>query len=510
MTKISNDNRRIAKNTMFLYFRMILIMAVTLYTSRVVLNALGVVDFGVYNVVGSIVSMFAFLNTALAQATQRYITFGVDHDTIENQKKTFSMLLNVHIIIAIVLFLLCETIGVWLLYNKLIIPIERLSSAFWVMQCAILSLIITITQVPYNASIFGHEKMNAYAYISIFEVLLKLSAVLLLKFLFIDKLLAYGILTMVVSITIAMLYRIYCLRFFFNCHYVFYWSKELFKEVSSYTGWSLIGNLAWTLNSQGMNFLVNIFFGPVFNAARGIATAVESAVSSFLTNFLGATIPPIIKAYAAGDIEGMLKLHYRSSKFGFLLFMSLSLPVISILHKLLDIWLITPPPSANLFCLLSLIYIQCNSMGGTLQNIVQATGNVKNYQITRLVQLSAVPIVYVLYKLNYPVEIYLWTLIIISLLSLIVQLIVVNRQIDAFSIKVFIKQVIKPELSAYSIPLAISILCWHIDFSLIASLGIGSVVLILCLFFAWRLGMTYQERNWVSDIIRKKLSQRKV
>lgn len=214
--QIKNNTKRIAKNTLFLYLRQILVMVVALYTSRVVLRVLGVIDFGVYNVVGGMVSMFAFLNTALAQATERFISFGIAKDSLEQQRKTFSMLLNVHMLLAILLFILCESIGLWFFYNKLVIPAERMNAAFWVMQCSIFTLMISVTQVPYNASIFGHEHMNAYAYISIIEVLLKLGIVILLEYAFRDKLIAYGILLAVVQFVVAMTYRIYCLKKFDN------------------------------------------------------------------------------------------------------------------------------------------------------------------------------------------------------------------------------------------------------------------------------------------------------
>ena len=204
----NKNNRRIAQNTIFLYIRQFLTMAVALYTSRVVLQALGTVDYGIYNVVGGMVTMFSFLNSSLAQATQRFIAFGIEKDSIKEQQNIFSMLLNVHILIAIILFILCETVGVWLFYDKLVIPSERLNAAFWVMQCSIFTLMITVTQVPYNASIFGHERMKTYAYVSIIEVSLKLGIVILLQCFFNDKLLAYGIMLMCVQISIAMIYRL--------------------------------------------------------------------------------------------------------------------------------------------------------------------------------------------------------------------------------------------------------------------------------------------------------------
>ena len=482
---------------------MMLIMAVSLYTSRIILNALGVVDYGVYNVVGGMVVMFGFLNSALAQASQRYIAYGIEKDSVNLQIRPFSMLFNVHIIIAIVILVLCETIGLWLFYNKLVIPEERMVSAFWVMQFSIISLLVSVTQVPYNASIFGHEKMNAYAYISIIEVFLKLGVVIAIKYCFEDKLIAYGVLTMGASVITALLYRFYCVRKFSNCHYIRYWSSKLFKELFGYTSWSLIGNLAWTFNSQGMNILINIFFGPVFNAARGIASSVEAALSSFLYNFTTPSIPPIIKAYAVGNIKEMINLNFRSSKLGFLLFMCLSLPLISI------IWLITPPPQSNIFCILSLIYIQCNAMSGTLQNVVQATGKVKIFQISNgLLKLLALPVVYVIYRCGGDVVTYLWVLIIFSIVGLFVQLEVVNRLIVEFHISEFLKSVILPALGAYILPLLLSLYLWQWDWSFIQAIGIVVLMILICCLSVWYIGFTLYERNWIVNILKSKIRNR--
>ena len=501
----SNSNR-IAKNTIYLYLRMFLIMAVNLYTSRVVLNALGVVDYGVYNVVGGVVSMFGFLNSALAQATQRYIAFGIGRDSIEKQRQTFSMLLNVHMLIATLVVILCETIGLWFLYNKMIIPENRLTAAFWVMQCSIATSAINITQVPYNASIFGHERMNVYAYISILEVLLKLVAVLSLLYFFSDKMLSYAFMILSVGIIVASVYRIYCVHTFQSCHYVLCWSKKLFKDVFGFTSWSLIGNLAWTFNGQGMNVLINLFFGPVFNAARGIAASVESAITSFLYNFLGASVPQIIKSYASGDISYMKKLCFKSSKFGFLLFMCLSLPIMSILNGLLKIWLINPPELSSLLCALSLIYIQCNSMSGTLQNVIQATGHVRNFQLTNgLLKLSALPMVYILYKFGAPIATYLVILIAVSLLGMLIQLRIVNKEIKDIKIGEYLKFVTLHEIAAYFFPLVLALWLWEHTFGVGGSILVAAGMLMFCLLMSWTLGLVKHEREWIAKIVQSKI-----
>lgn len=507
MPDTSTNNKRIAKNTLFLYFRQFLTMAVAIYTSRIVLKVLGVVDYGVYNVVGGMVAMFAFLNSALAQATQRYIAYGLEKDNVDKQQKTFSMLMNVHILIAIILLVLCETIGLWLFYNKLIIPAERLDAAFWVMQCSIVTLMISVTQVPYNASIFGHERMNAYAYISIFEVLLKLGVVIMLQYLFSDKLLAYGMMIMAAQFVVAMTYRVYCLREFNNCKYNLYWSRPVFKQIFNFSSWSLIGNLAYTMNGQGMNFLINIFFGPVYNAAKGIATAVEAAVSSFVTSFLGASIPQIIKSYAAGDMEYCYKLNFKSSKFGFFLFMMISLPLISVINPVLSLWLVEVPHYANIFCVLSLLYIQANTMSGTLQNVAQATGHIRNFQLSNgVLKLLPLPFVYVLYKFGAPINTYLYVLIIFSILGMFVQLFALRSIINDFPVISYLKQVTLPEIAVFIVPSLISFYCYNLHYNSLLTAATTAVgVFMLTGITVWLGGFTKHERKWIKSIVLAKI-----
>lgn len=507
MSDTSANNKRIAKNTLFLYFRQFLTMAVAIYTSRIVLNVLGVVDYGVYNVVGGMVAMFAFLNSALAQATQRFIAYGLEKDDLDTQRKTFSMLMNVHLLIAVILLVLCETVGLWLFYNKLVIPQDRMEAAFWVMQCSIATLMISVTQVPYNASIFGHERMNAYAYISIFEVLLKLGVVIMLQYLFSDKLLAYGIMMMATQFVVAMTYRVYCLQKFNNCKYSLYWSRPVFKQIFNFSSWSLIGNLAYTMNGQGMNFLINIFFGPVYNAAKGIATAVEAAVSSFVTNFQGASIPQIIKSYAAGDMEYCYKLNFKSSKFSFFLFMMISLPIISIINPILSLWLVEVPHYANIFCVLSLLYIQANTMSGTLQNVAQATGRIRNFQLSNgVLKLLPLPFVYVLYKFGAPINTYLYVLIIFSVLGMFVQLFALRSIINDFPVFSYLKQVTLPEIAVFIVPSLISFYCYNLSYgSLIVAVATAVGVFILTGIIVWLGGLTKHEREWIKSIVSAKI-----
>ena len=299
--KLSN-NKRIAKNTIMLYIRMLLSMVVSLYTSRVVLNTLGVEDYGIYGVVGGVVAMFSFLNNTMSGATSRFLTFEMGRGDFKRLKNTFSSALIIHLLIVCAILLLAETIGLWFLANKLVIPVERMGAAHWVYQLSILSMAINVTQVPYNASIIAHEKMDVYAYVEILNVTLKLLIVYLLVIGDFDKLILYAVLTLVVSMTIAFIYRIYCIRNFEECRFEWNWNKNILKGLLSFSTYNLYGNFGSVMNMQGTNFALNHFWGVILNSASGIATTVANVVNSFTSNILVAFRPQITKSYAQGDI----------------------------------------------------------------------------------------------------------------------------------------------------------------------------------------------------------------
>ena len=318
-TQTSDNNKRIAKNTLLLYFRMLLMMAVSLFTSRVVLNTLGVEDFGIYSVVGGVVGMFVFINNSMSSATQRYITFALGKGDKNRLQTVFSTTLQIHSLIAVIIVLLGETVGLWFLYNKMQIPADRMDAALWVMQCSIVSMVVMIVSVPYNADVIAHEKMSAFAYISILEVVLKLAIVYLLLVFSYDKLILYAILILMIQILIRFCYSIYCNKHFEETKYKHVWDKKLFKEMTGFAGWSLFGNMAGVLFGQGLNMLLNVFFGPVVNAARAVAVQVQGAIQQFVANFQTALNPQITKTYAAGELNEMHRLMFRSARFSFYL-----------------------------------------------------------------------------------------------------------------------------------------------------------------------------------------------
>ena len=398
-----DNNKRIAKNTLLLYIRMLFTMAVSLYTSRVILNTLGVEDYGIYNVVGGVVAMFGFLNSAMSSATNRYITFNLGKGDNKRLQTIFSTTLQIHTIIAIVIVIFAEIFGTWFLYNKMQIPNDRLDAAFWVLQSSILSSVIMILSVPYNAAIIAHEKMSAFAYISIVEVVLRLIIVYLLNVFSYDKLIIYAILALAVQILIRFCYSIYCHRHFKETKYIKVWDKSLFKEMMSFAGWSFWGNIAGILYTQGLNMLLNVFFGPVVNAARAIAVQVQGAVQHFVSNFQMALNPQITKTYASREIDQMHMLMFRSARFSFLLLFFIAFPLLLETDFILQLWLKTVPDNAVIFTqimiCISLIYTTANPC--VIAN--QATGKVKIYQmVVGGILLLILPISYIVLKLGAP------------------------------------------------------------------------------------------------------------
>ena len=400
---IAANNKRIAKNTLMLYIRMLFMMGVSLFTSRVILETLGVEDFGIYSVVGGIITMFAFINGGMVSATQRFITFEIGKGNMEKLKSVFSTSLQIHALISLIIVLLGETAGLWFLYEKMVIPEGRMDAAMWVYQCSIIACVVNIMSIPYNADIVAHEKMSAFAYISIIEVSLKLAIVYLLLVSPWDKLIVYAILLLVVQFSIRFVYSHYCHKHFEETKYQRTFNKPLFKEMLSFAGWSFWGNLAGVLYTQGLNMMLNVFFGPVVNAARGIAVQVQSAVQQFTTNFQMALNPQITKNYAAGDLEQMHSLMFRSARFSFFLLFFLTLPILIETNFVLTVWLKNVPENTVVFTQLmiaiSLIYTIANPC--IVAN--QATGKVKVYQaVVGGILLLIVPISYIVLKLGAP------------------------------------------------------------------------------------------------------------
>lgn len=376
-----SNSTRIAKNTIALYFRQILIMLVSLYTVRVVLATLGVEDYGIYNVVAGVVVLFSFVNSAMATSVQRYLNFYIGKNDAEKTQAVFSKSLIIHGFICLIFILLAETAGLWFLNSKLNIPEERTGAAFWCYQAAVFTTLINIMRVPYNAVIIAYEKMKFFAGLSIVEALLKLGVVFLLVLSPLDKLVSYSFLLTVVALLIFAAYKFYCNKNFETAHYKKSSDRDLGKELVSFSGWSLFGAVANVANSQGTNIVLNIFTNVTVNAAMGIANQVNAAVYSFVSNFQTAFNPQLVKSYAAGEREEFSSLIFRTSKFSFLLLWIIVLPFSLNLGTVLTLWLKNLPDYSAGFVQLILIYSLIDALNGPLWTAVQARGNIKSYQI---------------------------------------------------------------------------------------------------------------------------------
>lgn len=395
----SPDNIRIVKNTGILYVRMLILMFLGFYTSRVVLNSLGVVDYGVYNVVGGIVAVFSILTTAMSGTTQRYITIALGENNINKLKETFSVGLSIHLIISLILFICIEILGLYFLYNYAVIPKDRLTAAFWVFQISTITAILTIINVPFNGTIIAHEKMSAFAFFSIIDVVTKLLICFILPYTSLDKLIVYACLLFISSIINFISMQIYCIKKFIEAKYKLSWNKGMFKSMFGMTSWSLIDKVAYIGFAQGVTLVTNIFFGPAVNAASGIASQGSNVISQFTQNFQVAVNPQITKSYANGDLENMHKLIIRSAKFSCFLLLYLIIPIFFEAEILLKLWLGNVPDHAVLYLKLSLITSLINAIINPLQTSNMACGRVRNYLLGRnLILLLILPVTYFTYK----------------------------------------------------------------------------------------------------------------
>ena len=440
--KSSSANKRIAKNTFFLFFRTLLIMCITLYTSRVVLNVLGVSDYGIYNVVGGVVSMLVFLNSALVQATQRYINFAQGEENIDNQIKVFSTSILANLTIALVVVIIMETLGVWYVNHKVVLPEDRLFAANIVFQASTLIFISKIVIVPFTASVIAHEHMHIYAYISIADAVLQLIITFLLNAFFVDKLILYALLQLCVAVLHFIFYYAYCKHYYVECVYKKVTDWTLYKEMYAFAGWAFVGGFGYVARGQGVNLILNLFCGPGINAARAVAYQVCTAIQTFVSSFLQAINPPITKKYAKGDVNSMMLLVKVGSKYTFLALLICCTPVLIRSEYILDLWLGKAPEYSSEFLYLALLMSLVTSMGGPLTTAMQATGNIRLFQIVvTIIMCLDIPFSYFL--LVEGIEPYLVTAVsvVTAFFCLIAKLVLLNRLVP-FDIKSFFVNVV--------------------------------------------------------------------
>lgn len=404
------NNKIIAKNTLFLYFRMMFTMVISLFTSRIILQKLGVDDYGIYQAVGGVVGFLSFINGALATGSSRFLTYALGEGNAEKLKRTFSTTLNIHIIISILVVIVAETIGLWFLSHKMVIAPERMTAAVYTYHLSILTAVFTLTQVPYNATIVAHEKMSIYAYMSIFEVSAKLLVCYLLAIGGFDRLIMYATLLLSVQVGIMCFYRFYCTHHFEEARFSFSFDKKIFKEIAGFSGWSMFANASIALNSQGVLILLNMFFAPAVVAARAISLQVNMAANQFVSNFRQAANPQIVKKYAAGDYEGSKHLLLESTKYSYYMMYLIALPVCLLAYPMLKLWLGVVPDYTVPFLQIVIIQSLFQVFDTSFYTALYAKGRLRENALTSpTLGFMIFPITYVFFKLGYSPLVLSWT-----------------------------------------------------------------------------------------------------
>lgn len=505
------NNKRIAKNTAMLYFRMILTMLVSLYTVRVVLNVLGVTDYGIYNVIGGFVSMMSFLSGTMSSASQRFFAFELGKNNHQGLKESFSASLTIFFILGFICFILFETIGLWFLNTQMIIPNDRLSAANWVYQFSILSFILTILVNPFNAAIIAHEDMKIYAYISVIEVIFKLVIVYLLLLFPYDKLELYGFLILGVTTIISLSYVLICIRRYPECNLRLRWNITIIKPIAHYAGWNTIGAVSNILKGQGVNVLLNVFFGPIVNTARGIAFQVNNAFNSFIVNIYMAVRPQITKAYAIGDREYMMELVFKSAKASYFLLMILSMPFLLETNFLLNLWLNEVPEYTVTFTRLLVVCLLIEAINNQLFGALQASGKIKTYQIFICsIQVLILPVSYLLFYFGAAPDSTLYVSIIATLFCFIPQLII-SKKIINLSISLYLKEVVGViicvTIISYILPLGIY---YVMDIGYVRCLLVCFVGIISSLTTIYYLGLTKEEKFFLIKTIKNKILKKAI
>lgn len=503
----SNSNKRIVKNTMFMYMRMLLIMVVSLFTSRVILKTLGEQDFGIYNIVGGVVVMFTFISNAMASGTQRHLSYELGKPN-GDVPTIFSACLKIHIYLAFIIFILAETIGLWFVNTKMNLPNERMDVVAWIYQFSIVSCMISIIQTPFTAAILSYEKMSFYAYLSIYDVLMKLGILYILMELAFDKLMLYGLLLLVIQITTFVIYAIYCHAKLHDIRIVKVKDSTLYKKLLSFSVWALFGAFANVGYQQGVNIIVNLFYGVTLNAAVGIANQVNSAVMQFVSGFQQALNPQLIQAEASKDRQRQLSLILKSSKFSFLIMMCIAYPLIMNLDYVLHLWLDSYPAYTRDICMFIMLGALLETISGPLWVTIFATGNIKIYQIViSLILLLNLPLSYIAGNLGIPPQGMYIIRIVLFIVALVTRVCFLSKYINLNS-KVFVKSVVLP-LSLIALLLT-AVYVITISYNLFATSFIQLVYqsilnVIIVLLFSYYIGLNQSEREFVTSKVKSYL-----
>lgn len=501
----SVDNKRIAKNTMFLYLRMIVSIAVNLYKIRLLWKVLGIDNYGIYNVVGGIVLMFAFLNNAMIASSQRFISFALGKGDKVGLQKTFSISVVVHVFLAIGILILAESIGLWFLNVRMNIPEARMYAANWVYQCSIAAFMINIVSVPYNACIVAHEHMKIYGYFGIIEVLLKLGAVLLVVVLPGDRLVVYAILILCVSGVMRLMYSLYCRYHFEECRFRKFKDKKLIRDMFSFAGWSFFGNMGFSVRDQGVNILLNMFFNVAVNAAKGISTQVCGVINGFASNFTMAINPQITKKYASGDIEGMVQLLYNGCRLSFILMSIVVVPLVVCTPTILALWLDEITPLIIGFMQLGLIMSLIDCVVSPITTSLQATGKIKKFQIViSIIMIANIPLSWLWLKLGGNPYCVMFVGIIMAIIALVARLILLHEVVN-FSYSLFLRRVYLRSIPCLVVATGFAYMYYQIvTHDIIGLIIYGLCSLLTFLILIYLIGLTKVERSYISDIVKRK------
>lgn len=502
MKSQSENTKRIAKNTLMLYVRMLFGMLVSLYTSRVVLQALGVEDYGIYNVVGGFVAMFSMISSSLSSAVSRFLTFELGRGDRDQLKKVFSTSLCIHLVLAGIVLLLAESVGIWFLNTHMTIPADRLYAANWVFQASLVAFMFGLLSVPYNASIVAHERMTAFAYIGILDILLRLCIILFIAYapFTFDRLIVYSLLLVALGLSMQAVYWGYCRKHFEECRLQFRFDRESWKAMSAFAGWNFIGCTAALLKDQGVNILLNLFIGPVVNAARGIANSVNNVLSSFAGNFMTALNPQITKSYAAGEYDYMFSLVERGSRFSYYILLVFALPVLFETEFILTLWLKDYPEHTVSFVRLVLLVTLCDILSNTLINLQLATGKLRNYQLAvGGMLLMNFPLSYLCLKAGFPPESVLVVAWVVAVCCLWLRLLFLRKMVG-LSVRRYLCRVCGNVMAVTAVALLLpSVLVWQQPDGVLRFFGVCLLSVTGTVASIYWIGCTVRERNFIRE-----------
>lgn len=440
----SDNSKRIVKNTLFLYLRHLFIMFISFFSARIVLDKLGVVDFGIQNVVGGMASLFTFFRTSLSNATQRFLSIAIGRQSEIEALNVFKQHQSIYIVLTATLLFLFETIGLYFFYHKLVIPQDRLNAAFWVYQFTVISLCVTLLSVAYDAVLVAHENMKIYSYIGIYEAIGKLLIAFAIAYSPVDRLISYAFLLTCIAVSIRIFYTFYCKRYYQECSFHFLWNKKEVKDTFSFISWNFIGTAVWAINNNGIDILLNIFFGPAVNAAKGVANQVCFAITNFSNGFLTSVQPQLIKTFAAKDFDYLYVLFFRSSKYSFLLLWLFCFPFFFVIDDILNIWLKNVPNYASSFVFLILLYSLVNSLNQPIWILAQAVGKLKWYIcIGSGVFLMVFPVSYLFLNMGFTPNSVFKVNIVVRILYLITVFMILRRNVY-ISCRRYFKESLRP------------------------------------------------------------------